>query len=84
MCTTVEAGQTMTASIRTARAPDSRSGGPINEHAEAERRANSKGSPGILVEVAKGGDGEQGGSWIPHSSGRSEAENFFSIRNYQY
>ena len=43
----------MTASISTVRPPDFRLGGPINEQTEAERRANSKGSLGMLVEVTK-------------------------------
>ena len=34
MCTTLETGQTMTASINTIRAPDFKLGGPINKHAE--------------------------------------------------
>ena len=46
MCTTVETGQTMTASMKTVRAPDSRLGGPINGHHEPERRAKSKESLG--------------------------------------
>ena len=74
MCTTVKTGQTMTTPISTVRPPDSRLGGPINEQAEAERRANSKGSLGMLVEVTKGGDGELRGSWILNTAGRSEAE----------
>jgi len=57
----------------TVRALDSRLGGLINEHTKVERRANSKGSLGILMEVAKGDEG-LGGIWKPYKAGWSEAE----------
>ena len=54
MCIAVETGEIIAASISTVRAPDSWAS--KNKHAETERRVNSKGSPGMLVEIAKEDD----------------------------